>query len=206
MRRTADKQKTTRHRGAGQLRIIGGQLRGRKLAIADLPGLRPTTDRVRETVFNWLQFELAEQRCLDVFAGTGALGLEALSRGAAEVVMLERNKVAAELLQHHAMTLNPVCHGQAHVQQADALKWLQLEAPQPFNVVFVDPPFRSNLAGPACALLARNGWLADDAMVYLETEKEWPLDVPTGWQLQREKLAGQVAFRLFTVTAQGANT
>jgi 16S rRNA (guanine966-N2)-methyltransferase len=206
MRRTADKQKTARHRGAGQLRIIGGQLRGRKLAIADLPGLRPTTDRVRETVFNWLQFELAEQRCLDVFAGTGALGLEALSRGAAEVVMLERNKVAAELLQHHAMTLNPVCHGQAQVQHTDALKWLQQSNPRPFNVVFVDPPFRSNLAGPACALLARNGWLADDALVYLETEKEWPLEVPANWQLQREKIAGQVAFRLFAVRAQGANT
>ncbi len=197
MRRQANKQKNS----VSQLRIIGGTLRGRKLAIADLPGLRPTTDRVRETLFNWLQFEIAGQRCLDLFAGTGALGFEALSRGANEVVLFEQQRQAAQLLRQHAQDLNPQCTGTLSVAQVDTLQSLKTEAPAPFAIVFVDPPFRSDLAAPSCELLQQNGYVAEGSWVYVETEKEWPLQVPENWQLEREKVAGQVCYRLFLVGA-----
>ncbi|MGQ4276805.1 16S rRNA (guanine(966)-N(2))-methyltransferase RsmD [Pseudidiomarina sp. E22-M8] len=199
MRRTPNKQKNSGRTGSGQLRIIGGALRGRKLAVADVQGLRPTTDRVRETVFNWLQFELPQQRCLDLFAGTGALGLEALSRGASEVTLVEQNKVAAGMLAQHAKLLNEQCHGHATSVHADALKWLATASVPAFDIVFVDPPFRSGLATPACQLLQQQQLLHEGSLVYLETEKEWPLEVPDNWQLEREKTAGQVCYRLFTV-------
>lgn len=197
MRRQANKQKSS----MSQLRIIGGTLRGRKLAIADLPGLRPTTDRVRETLFNWLQFEIAGQRCLDLFAGTGALGFEALSRGASEVVLFEQQRQAAQLLRQHAHDLNPQCTGTLSVEQVDTLLSLKTKVTAPFAIVFVDPPFRSDFAAPSCELLQQNGYVAEGSWVYLETEKEWPLQVPTNWQLEREKVAGQVCYRLFQVGA-----
>ncbi|MDN7134181.1 16S rRNA (guanine(966)-N(2))-methyltransferase RsmD [Pseudidiomarina terrestris] len=202
MGRTSNKQKSGSRGAAGQLRIIGGRLRGRKLAVADLPGLRPTTDRVRETLFNWLQFELPQRRCLDLFAGTGALGLEALSRGASEVTLIERNATAAALLTEHTRALNDQCHGSATVAQADALQWLTQAQMPPFDIVFVDPPFHSDLAAPACALLQQQQLIHSGSLIYLETEKEWPLKVPANWRLEREKLAGQVCYRLFTVAAE----
>ncbi|RUO63044.1 16S rRNA (guanine(966)-N(2))-methyltransferase RsmD [Pseudidiomarina insulisalsae] len=200
MRRQAHKQKKVPRQGTSQLRIIGGTLRGRKLAIADLPGLRPTTDRVRETLFNWLQFDIAGQRCLDLFAGTGALGFEALSRGAAEVIMLEQQQAAVNMLRQHAQQLNPQCQGTLEVVPADALRYLQSPAAKPFDIVFVDPPFRSDLATRSCQLLNDKGYLAAGGWVYLETEKEWPLTVPENWSLAREKIAGQVCYRLFQVS------
>ncbi|MBY6064059.1 16S rRNA (guanine(966)-N(2))-methyltransferase RsmD [Pseudidiomarina sediminum] len=202
MRRRANKQKSSPAQGSGQLRIIGGTLRGRKLAIADLPGLRPTTDRVRETLFNWLQFEIAEQRCLDVFAGTGALGLEALSRGASAVTLLEQQHAAVAMLKRHLGVLNAQCHGHSEVIATDALKWLAQPAASAYDIVFIDPPFRSNLAAPCCQLLQQNGYVHGGSWIYLETEKEWPLDVPEQWQLQREKVTGQLCSRLFRVAAE----
>ncbi len=199
MRRTSYKQKKTHRSGSGQLRIIGGTLRGRKLSIADLPGLRPSTDRVRETLFNWLQFELPDQHCLDLFAGTGALGFEALSRGARHVTLLEQSKAAAAMLSAHSEKLNQECKGHAEIVCADALQWLQNQAAEPFDIVFVDPPFHSDLAGPSCQLLQQQRYVDEGSWVYLETEKRWPLTVPSNWLLQREKVAGQVCYRLFTV-------
>lgn len=199
MRRQPHKQKKPARASVSQLRIIGGTLRGRKLAIADLPGLRPTTDRVRETVFNWLQFDIAGQRCLDLFAGTGALGFEALSRGASEVVLVEQQRQAAQTLRQHAQELNPQCAGTLSVENTDALNKLQSQPTTPFDIVFVDPPFRSDLAAPSCALLQENGYVRNGSWVYLETEKEWPLQVPANWSLEREKIAGQVCYRLFLV-------
>jgi len=175
------------------LRIIGGQWRGRKLRFADGEGLRPTTDRVRETVFNWLQPLIAGARCLDLFAGSGALGLEALSRGAAEVLFIERNPRAVRALQENLALLQA---GNGRVQQGDALAYLRGPATL-FDVVFLDPPFRQNLLDPALALLAEGGWLAPGARIYIELEAELGAPVlPEGWELLRSKQAGQVAYHL----------
>ena len=196
MPRNTHKQKS---KGSGELRIIGGQLRGRKLAIADVPGLRPTTDRVRETVFNWLQFELVDTRCLDLFAGSGALAFEALSRGAKQVIVIEQDGQAAKLLNQHASLLSKACTGEALVQQADALQFLMQQPAQPFNIVFIDPPFGMGLAERCIDKLEHNHWLAHGSWVYIETERSLTLRVPHHWQLHREKNAGQVTYRLYQV-------
>jgi len=196
MPRNTHKQKSN---GPGQLRIIGGQLRGRKLAIADVPGLRPTTDRVRETVFNWLQFELVDTRCLDLFAGSGALAFEALSRGAAQVILIEKDSQAARLLTQHAITLSQACTGQALVQSADALQFLDQRPAQPFDIVFIDPPFGMSLVERCINKLTQHQWLAEGSWVYIETERDLVPQVPVNWQLHREKQAGQVTFRLYQV-------
>jgi len=178
---------------ANQLRIIAGQWRGRRLEFPDLPGLRPTPDRVRETLFNWLAPVLPGARCLDLFAGSGALGIEALSRDAAEVVLVERQPQAVRALRENLARLNAA---NARVEMADALAWLRQPA-TPFEIVLLDPPFGQGLLKPVCALLEQHGWLADAAWIYLEAETElerWPL--PTHWTIHREKIAGAVAYRL----------
>ncbi|RUO78688.1 16S rRNA (guanine(966)-N(2))-methyltransferase RsmD [Pseudidiomarina taiwanensis] len=199
MPRTANKQKKSSQ--AGQLRIIGGRLRGRKLAIAEVTGLRPSTDRLRETLFNWLQFELAETRVLDLFAGTGALGFEALSRGAAEVHLWERDRVAARQLQQHAQQLASACPGRAIVSIGDSLQGLKQTPAASFDGVFIDPPFGQGLAQPALDALVAGAWLAADAWVYLETEPDLGVTVPAHWQLHREKRMGDVHARLFKLSA-----
>jgi 16S rRNA (guanine966-N2)-methyltransferase len=183
----------------GQLRIIGGRLRGRRLPVPDEPGLRPTTDRVRETLFNWLAADIPGSRCLDCFAGTGALGLEAFSRGAAEVVLIERAAPVVARLRANAELLSAAVDdaaGRLRVVAADALQWLATEPPEPFDIVFVDPPFADSLVERACALLAR-GWLAPHAVLYLETAACASAPVlPAGWALTRERTAGQVRYAL----------
>ena len=182
--------------GSGHLRIIGGRHRGRRLPIPDQPGLRPTADRVRETLFNWLMPVLPGARCLDLFAGSGALGLEAASRGAGEVVLVERNALVARQLLLNVQTL---AEPGVQVIQADALAWLARD-PSPFDLVFLDPPFAEALLAPACALLAARGWLAPGARVYLETaERAGFPPLPAGWDLVRERTAGQVRFGLVLV-------
>ena len=178
----------------GQIRIISGRWRGRKIPVVDVEGLRPTTDRVRETLFNWLMQEVAERRVLDCFAGSGALALEALSREASFALLLEKDRQQAQQLNSLCQTLG----ANAEVQQTDALHYLQQRCSHPFDLVFIDPPFRLQLAEPCCQLLEQQGWLSADAWIYLETEKELPLQaVPANWQLYREKIAGQLAYRLF---------
>ncbi|MGM0594137.1 MAG: 16S rRNA (guanine(966)-N(2))-methyltransferase RsmD [Pseudomonadota bacterium] len=185
--------KGKRSGGGNTLRLIGGQWRGRKLRFADGEGLRPTTDRVRETLFNWLQPVIAGARCLDLFAGSGALGLEALSRGAAEVTFLDTNPKAVAALRENLSLLQA---DNGHIQRTDALAYLRGE-PQPFDIVFVDPPFRRDLLAPALQLLAERDWLAPDARLYLELESEQGEPVlPEGWELLRSKKAGQVAYFL----------
>jgi 16S rRNA (guanine966-N2)-methyltransferase len=180
----------------GHLRIIGGRNRGRRLPIPDQAGLRPTADRVRETLFNWLAPVMSGARCLDLFAGSGALGLEAASRGAAAVVLVERNPVVARQLLANVQTLG--AEG-VTVVQADALAWLAGPV-SPFNLVFLDPPFADALLEPACALLASRGWLAAGARVYLETgERGGFPTLPDGWELIREQTAGQVRYGLVLV-------
>ncbi len=205
MPRSSHKHKRSSSKGAGELRIIGGQLRGRKLAIAEVPGLRPTTDRIRETLFNWLQFEITDQRCLDLFAGSGALGFEALSRGASQVIMIEKDSQASQLLSQHAATLNEQCPGQALVQRNDAILFLAQRPDSPWDIVFIDPPFNMGLADDCIALLNQHQWLHEDSWIYLETEHNWQPSVPPHWQLHREKIAGQVAYRLYYVASELTN-
>ncbi|MEX1222438.1 MAG: 16S rRNA (guanine(966)-N(2))-methyltransferase RsmD [Idiomarina sp.] len=177
----------------GNIRIIGGRWRGRKLAVPDAEGLRPTTDRMRETLFNWLQFELQDTRVLDLFAGTGALAFEALSRGAAHALMVEQQAAAVRCLSENLKTLDAA----GQVLQADALKVLQTPPQAPFNVVFIDPPFRQQLLPQVITALQQPGWLADNAWIYVETESELTAQWPANWQLHRDKQAGQVSYKLF---------
>ncbi len=178
---------------ANRLRIIGGQWRGRRLDFPDAPGLRPTPDRVRETLFNWLAPVLPGARCLDLFAGSGALGIEALSRGAVEVVFVERHPVAVRALRENLARLN--AEG-ARVEQADALDWLR-QPGTPFEIVLLDPPFGAGLLEPACVALERGGWLAASAWIYLEAAAELqPPALPAHWLPYREKTAGTVSYRL----------
>lgn len=181
-------------RGSNTLRIIGGQWRGRKLRFADAEGLRPTTDRVRETLFNWLQPVIEGARCLDLFAGSGALGLEALSRGAREVVFVDTSPRAITALKENLALLQ--CN-HAQVVRTSAVDFLGAPPAQPFDVVFLDPPFRRGLLQPALQRLAQGGWLAPGARIYLELETEQgEPELPPEWQMLRRKRAGQVAYFL----------
>ncbi len=181
-------------RNGGSVRIIGGSCRGRRLSFPDLPGLRPTGDRIRETLFNWLQPQMPGARCLDLFAGSGALGLEAASRGAGQVVMLDRSPAVIHQLKAHAELLGLE---QVQVVQADALTWLQEPPAAPFDIVFLDPPFGAGLIEPCCQALVAGDWLQPQGRLYIETALKEPLPaLPPGWQLLREKRAGQVAYYL----------
>lgn len=178
----------------GQVRIIGGAWRGRRLPVLVAPGLRPTPDRVRETLFNWLAPVIPGMRCLDLYAGTGALGLEALSRGAAEVCFVERQLPVARALEQALARLG--CESpRASVVAADAARFLG-GRPRPFDLVFLDPPFGEADHGELCTLLD-GGWLAAGARVYLEMARDQPLPpLPPDWVVLREKAAGQVRFAL----------
>jgi 16S rRNA (guanine966-N2)-methyltransferase len=175
------------------LRIIGGEWRSRRIRFPGLKGLRPTPDRVRETLFNWLAADVAGSRCLDLFAGSGALGLEALSRGAASVTFVESEREAADRLRETTDMLAP---GRATVFHADALTWLG-GTPQPFDIVFLDPPFDSGLLPEAVRTLETGGWLAPRARIYLEAPARTGLPVlPDGWKLHRSGRAGAVGYHL----------
>lgn len=187
--------------GTGQIRIIGGQWRGRKLPVPDSPGLRPTTDRVRETLFNWLAPSMVDATVLDCFAGSGALGLEALSRYASRATLLEMDRNVSQQLQKNLVTLKAT---NGKVVNTNTLNFLA-QPGEPHTVVFVDPPFRKGLLDDTLALLESNRWLADEALIYVESEVENGIPaVPANWSLHREKVAGQVAYRLYSREVQGA--
>ena len=186
--------KKPRSGGAGQIRIIGGLWRGRKLPVPDSAGLRPTTDRVRETLFNWLAPDIQGARCLDCFAGSGALGLEALSRHAASATLLELERPVAQQLEKNLATLGAKT---GRVMNVNTLQFLA-QAGEPHDLVFIDPPFRKGLLEQTIDQLETQGWLAESALIYVESEVEHGLPpVPVSWQLYREKIAGQVAYRLY---------
>ncbi len=188
----------------GSVRIIGGSWRGRRIEV--LPGaeLRPTPDRVRETLFNWLSPLLSGKRCLDLYAGTGALGLEALSRGAAEVWFVERDAgvaaaLEATLRRFGSSVVDSGAAVQSRVLTTDARRWLKKPPLTTFDVVFLDPPYEANSLEDLCTLLAR-GWLATQSWVYLETSRRHAMPVlPEGWHLHRESRAGDVRYALATV-------
>ncbi len=183
---------------AGRLRIVAGNWRSRLLDIADVDGLRPTGERIRETLFNWLAPTIGGARCLDLFAGTGALGLEALSRGASDVVFVEQSAIAARQLRTNIDLLDA---SGANVLQQDAMGFLKSRPGQRFDVVFVDPPFALDAIEETCRLLAATGHLSDDALVYLEDDRsrDEP-DLPEGWQVLKNKTTGNVRYMLVQVT------
>jgi 16S rRNA (guanine966-N2)-methyltransferase len=176
------------------LRIIGGAWRGRRLRFPATAGLRPTPDRVRETLFNWLSGRVAGARCLDLFAGSGALGLEALSRGAASVLFVESQPAAARELAKLIAEWGARESGE--VRRDDALRFLSGPA-EPFDVVFLDPPFDSDLASRAAVRLEAGGWLADRALIYLESgARTGPPALPPAWTVLKAKRAGEVGYHL----------
>lgn len=172
----------SRSAAAGSVRIIGGRWRGSKLPVASAPGLRPTSDRARETLFNWLQPMLPGARVLDLFAGSGALGLEALSRGAAEALLVERDPALAQSLRDTCARLG--AGDAATVLRADALELLRAPLHGRFDLVFVDPPFGDGLGAEVLGRL--EPWLADEAWLYLESAPGATPAPGAGWQLHRE--------------------
>jgi len=176
--------------GAHAVRIVGGRWKRSKLPVADRPGLRPTPDRVRETLFNWLGQDLSGWRCLDAFAGSGALGFEAASRGATSVLLLERDGELVRSLQASALRLRA---DTLRIERADAITWMARAAPQGFELVMLDPPFDAGLH--ASALAAALPLVADDGFIYVESPQ--PLsEAPPGWAMHRHGRAGAVHFHL----------
>lgn len=177
----------------GFVRIIGGMWRGRKLKIPEVENLRPTPDRVRETLFNWLSPILAGANCLDAFAGSGVLGFEAISRGAKQVVLTDASPDAIKLMQEAAHIFKTT---QAEIYCAHIPEQLKFPS-QPFDVVFLDPPYQQSLLLPTCHYLEDKGFLAEQAYIYLEASE--PIDetaLPLTWQIIKSKKAGQVAYHL----------
>ena len=186
--------------GRNSVRIIGGAWRGRRVHFPDMPALRPTPDRVRETLFNWLQHSLAGTRCLDLFAGSGALGLEALSRGAAEVVFVEQFPAAARTLQEQLVRLGG--EGKGRVMEMGAARFLRTPA-KPFDIVFLDPPFGKNALAEYVPMLDSGHWLTPSGLVYLENERNAGLPpLPAHWELLKSKSAGEVGYHLARVNAR----
>jgi 16S rRNA (guanine966-N2)-methyltransferase len=181
---------------ANSVRIISGQLRRRKISFPASDAIRPTGDRVRETLFNWLQNEVADSYCLDLFAGSGILGLEALSRGAKEAVFIERDRQTAEALQENLTLLNLT---QGQVFQANALDWLASGKTRPqFNIVFLDPPFAEELLASSCTALEQSSLLAEGCCFYVESATAISeIEIPQNWVQEKDKKAGNVHFYLF---------
>jgi 16S rRNA (guanine966-N2)-methyltransferase len=181
-----------------RLRIIGGKWRGRKLDFPDVEGLRPTPDRVRETLFNWLQGHVVDAHCLDLFAGSGALALEALSRGAARAVLVDNNRQATQQLEDHLRTLH--CN-EAVVSRLSAIDFLKRgPGGAHYNLLFLDPPFGKGLINECIPLLTAQPWLKAGSYLYLEMESSLPIPaLPENWQRLREKKAGHVQYCLILV-------
>lgn len=178
-----------------KLRIIGGEWRSRQIDFYDVPGLRPTPARVRETLFNWLQYDIPGSRCLDLYAGSGALGFEAASRGALAVVQVENNPEACRALKENAAKLAVT---QIKIVQSDVFRYLSGDA-EPFDIVFLDPPFGMNLTVQTCQWLEDKGWLSQHAKIYVEAENKLKFldELPGNWQLLKSKTAGDVSYKLF---------
>ncbi|SMF94226.1 16S rRNA (guanine966-N2)-methyltransferase [Methylomagnum ishizawai] len=177
-----------------ELRIIGGTWRSRKLKFPDAVGLRPTPDRVRETLFNWLRLDIEDARVLNLYAGSGALGFEAASRGAGQVVQVEMNPAVCAALEQNRALLQA---DQIGIVRADVIRYLEGSA-EPYDLAFVDPPFRQGLLVPSCVLLEQRGWLKPQAKIYFEIEHGVSLDgLPPAWRLLRNGKAGEVTFFLY---------
>lgn len=195
----ARKPRTGRGSGAsqhGRLRIVAGKWRRRLLPVVDAKGLRPTPDRVRETLFNWLQPVIDGARCLDLCAGTGVLGFEALSRGARSATFIDNSPRVVQALRDAAAMLGAA---DAVIEQADASAWLKRRMSETFHIVFIDPPYGADMQAELCRLLDRNGWLAPAARIYVEQDRREPdLSLPDGWQVLKQDTAGTVRYCLLS--------
>jgi 16S rRNA (guanine966-N2)-methyltransferase len=179
-----------------KLRIIGGQWRSRQIHFHDAPGLRPTPARVRETLFNWLQYDIPGSRCLDLYAGSGALGIEAASRGAIFVAQVENNPEVCRTLKENAIKL---AASQIKIFQSDVFRFLVEHNAEPFDIIFLDPPFGMGLAIQTCQWLEDKDWLSQHAKIYVEAESKQKFldELPENWQLLKSKTAGEVGYHLF---------
>ena len=190
------KRKGPANRGSrpGRLRIVAGKWRSRLLPITDVEGLRPTPERIRETLFNWLAGEIEGSHCLDPFAGTGALAFEALSRGAASATLIDKSARVVETLNSSAALLES---DDIQILCADALSFMRQKASRRYDIVFLDPPFAEDIVEECCRLLQSNGWLTDGAVVYIEQQKSRPLpELPRGWTINKDNKAGNVRYML----------
>lgn len=178
------------------VRIIAGKWRGRRLPVPDLPGLRPTGDRVRETLFNWLQADIRGSRCLDMFAGSGALGLEATSRGAASVLLLEEHPKAVKQLQENCRLLGAES---VEIKNVDSCDWLSTAEPDSFDVIFIDPPFDNQWQDALLEKVASTGILAKDGRIYVESARAYQTPfVPIGFRELKSNLLGEVRMQLLS--------
>jgi len=184
---------TARHGAPGRIRIIGGSLRNSRLDVADMPGLRPTAERLRETLFNWLAPSIGGARVLDLCAGTGALGIEALSRGAASVQFVERDARVARAIEQNLARLKQV---DGAVAALDAEVFLRGTG-RPHDLVLLDPPFALGLWEALAQQLEQGGWLATAALIYVESPRAVMPALPPNWRLQRESHAGDARGALY---------
>ena len=193
----ANESRKGKKKSRGRLRIVAGNWRNRVLEIADVPGLRPTSERIRETLFNWLAPRIAGARCLDLFAGTGALGLEALSRGAASAVFVEKSNRAIDSLRRNVAILDA---GGAVVCPGTATDYLGAAGDGCFDIAFLDPPFADDNLDELCRLIDESGLLARGANVYLEQDRAKPEPaLPDGWSVLKNKTAGNVRYMLVAI-------
>lgn len=198
-RKKAPSNKRKSAKGSNTLRIIGGEWRSRKLPFVDAPGLRPTPDKIRETLFNWLQSNVHGANCIDMFAGSGALGFEALSRGAKDVVFIEKNAACASQLKENLTLLN----AEATVLQSDALSFLELLAKpkEAFDLVFLDPPYRQGLIKKSLNYLSKENLIDEHSLIYLEHEAEEIFNWEDyGLEVIKQAKAGQVNSFLLKMT------
>lgn len=188
-------EKSTKSIKGGFIRIISGKWRGKKLPVQDKEGLRPTTDRTKETLFNWLMQDIRDANCLDCFSGSGSLAFEALSRYAKNVTLLEKDKQVASQLGENLKTLKV---DNATLIETDSIHYLQQSASQKFDIVFIDPPFFNGLLQPCCNALEKNDYLAEKALIYIEKETlSDDFSAPTNWQLLKENSTAQVSYQLY---------
>ena len=183
-----------------QIRIIGGRCRGRKIPVLRAQSLRPTMDRARETLFNWLMHDIADARCLDVFAGSGALGFESLSRGAKCAVLLEKSSSVFHQLQQSCDLLG--FDTSCRVKHRDATKWLARPSREPFDIIFIDPPFQyPQMITKTLYFIAEFQWILPDGLVYIEAPKDYPLalQLPNYWQIYKQTEVSEVAMYLLKI-------
>jgi 16S rRNA (guanine966-N2)-methyltransferase len=192
---TKSNEKSRKSIKGGFIRLISGKWRGKRLPVKDIEGLRPTTDRTKETLFNWLMHDINNANCLDCFSGSGSLAFEALSRFAKKVTILEKDKSVVKQLQENLAVLDV---DNAKVIEGDALNYLKQAATEQYDIIFIDPPFNKGLIQPCCDALQSNGYLATGALIYIEREVELTdLNFPNSWMLLKEKSTGQVTYQLY---------
>ena len=185
----------------GSVRIIGGTWRGRMQPVVSAQGLRPTGQRIRETLFNWLGHHVIQAQCLDLFAGTGALGIEALSRGAAQCHFIEAQHAVMAQLRANLTRLQALDH--SHLHALDALQFLRTQPVEPMNLIFLDPPFEQSLWSETVEVLHSRSWLASQGWIYVEYPAKQPPKLPNLWRLHRQQQAGQVGYQLFHYDQKG---